>query len=399
MGPYGASWVPTPTLNRLASQSLLVERMVADCPQLPEAYVSYWQGRHAMCAPDPGQPTLAEICDAERVRSVLLSDDEHLFRHALARGFDRRHILAARGGQSAADARQTCFGQTVIQCLPEIEELQPPFLLWIHLRGMFGPWDAPREYRTRLADQSDPDPPGFVDPPTEMTSPETDPDYLWGVMVAYAAQIMVLDDCLVPLLETLESRSDLGESLLLLTSPRGYPLGEHGRIGPGPGPLFAEAIQVPLLIRAPGDALALVRTPSLVQAPSVFGTLAAWFGLPVSRQSFGARSALDPDCLQSDPISQYAASLSQDQRSLWTPAWHLTVSAVTRPSARDQHKTRQQWEGPRLFVKPDDRWDYNEIGDRCPEEVALLLKALDAFERAARGGCLDQLPQLPEPLR
>jgi hypothetical protein len=34
LGPYGATWLDTPALNRLAGQSLLIEHVLSDSPEL-----------------------------------------------------------------------------------------------------------------------------------------------------------------------------------------------------------------------------------------------------------------------------------------------------------------------------------------------------------------------------
>ena len=42
LGPYGATWLDTPALNRLASQSLLIEHPLSDSPELVQVYRSFW---------------------------------------------------------------------------------------------------------------------------------------------------------------------------------------------------------------------------------------------------------------------------------------------------------------------------------------------------------------------
>ena len=49
VGAYGNSWIDTPWLDRLASQSLLLDCALVDSPDLERLYRSYWQGWHALC--------------------------------------------------------------------------------------------------------------------------------------------------------------------------------------------------------------------------------------------------------------------------------------------------------------------------------------------------------------
>ena len=55
--------------------------------------------------------------------------------------------------------------------------------------------------------------------------------------------------------------------------------------------------------------------------------------------------------------------------ALRTPAWLLV---------RRQDGQRE------LFAKPDDRWEANEVANRCPEAVEQLDAALDEFQQATQ---------------
>ena len=75
-----------------------------------------------------------------------------------------------------------------------------------------------------------------------------------------AGQVALADMCLGMLLDCLDEHRLRGETLFVATSPRGYPLGEHRRVGPCDEPLYGELLHVPLLIRFPGSKHALVRS-------------------------------------------------------------------------------------------------------------------------------------------
>src|SRR5262249_61341886 len=141
-----------------------------------------------------------------------------------------------------------------------LSQAQRPFLLRIHAQGMTGPWDAPLELRYQFADEDDPVPPDFVEPPRKALTPDYDPDDLLGLAHAYAGQVALVDYCLGMLLEAVDRHPLGGETLLAVTSPRGYPLGEHLRVGPGDDALYGELLQVPLLVRPPDQTTALHRS-------------------------------------------------------------------------------------------------------------------------------------------
>jgi len=82
---------------------------------------------------------------------------------------------------------------------------------------------------------------------------------------------------------------DADRPLLIVTSPRGYPLGEHGRLGHGDDSLHGESLNVPCLIRFPDQAHAAQRTRNLIQPPDLFATLLDWVQAPRMASAVGAR--------------------------------------------------------------------------------------------------------------
>ena len=68
---------------------------------------------------------------------------------------------------------------------------------------------------------------------------------------------------------------------------------------------------------------------------------------------------------------------SGGQQAIRTPAWYLRDGAE-----------------PELFAKPDDRWEVNDVSDRCEEVVDSLRSALVEYEESVRSGHLTELPPL-----
>jgi arylsulfatase A-like enzyme len=282
---------------------------------------------------------------------------------------------------SADELEQTglyCFFDQAVQALRRCER---PSLLWLQTQGMAGPWDAPLPLRYQFADEDDPQPPDFVQPPELMLAEKFDPDQLLGFVHAYAGQVALADMCLGMLLDALDEHPLTGETLLVVTSPRGYPLGEHRRVGRCDNALYSELLHVPLLVRFPQHEQALSRVRSILQSHEVFALVAESCGwqdagkTPASRVLRELVSGLDV-------TSTSAVAVAPVQRAIRTPAWMLRES--------------QSSAGPRyeLFAKPDDRWETNEVSSRCGEVVELLAAELDRFGAAARDGALHQ----PAPL-
>jgi len=379
LGPYGNTWLETPHFNRLAAESLVCETVIADSADLAHACRAYWTGQHALKPELPakesvGGPSLA--LQASLQSSILVTDDERVSTHPLAAGFQEiRRVSAPSTTAAARSIEDTGLFQLTIAASEAMGGAGDGSLVWIHSLGMDGPWDAPLELRNQFADVDDPEPPKFVQPPEQTLAEGFDPDELLGFTQAYAGQVALVDECLGVLLAALDEHPLRDETLLIVTSPRGYPLGEHRRVGPRDAALYAELLQVPLLVRFPGGAGALARSQQLVQPPSVFATIT---GGPPGRDLSRLLSGEPLEC------GDCAVAIASGQRAIRTPAWFVRES-------QDGEELRRE-----LFAKPDDRFEMNEIASRCSEAAELLAGRLDEFDAAARADRLAELPPLAE---
>jgi hypothetical protein len=382
LGPYGNSWVGTAGFDALAAESLVVEHAISDCPTIRSSYRSYWQGRHAMCQ-DGDLPSIAALCRSHGIEPRLITDVPDVANHHLAAEFASHVVPINLQAPLAAVPERTHFAHFAESVVSTLEQLQPPFCLWVHAMGLSGPWDCPYEMRKTYVDESDPQPTEETVPP-QFYDVAADPDRLWRHHVAYAAQVSLIDASIAVLRDVIRDLASERELLTILTSPRGYPLGDHGHVGYAPALLNAEQLQVPLLIHGATDEEVPCRAQQIAQPPDVFGTLVDWFGLNVDRRSTGARSLL---CLGEDRHWQSAASLSDGNTAFRTGGWYL----VTPVDASD--------DSAQLYVKPDDRLEVNEVSQRLPDTVRQMSAALDEFRAAAWKERLDRLEPLDALLR
>lgn len=396
LGPYGNTWLETPEFNRLASQSFLCEQVLADSPGLETSYRSYWQGLHAMCLASAATSPLPALAAHAKLEATLLTDEPRVAEHALAASFAERIVLPSREiAAPAAEPEQTALVQLFAAACDWLSRARPPFLLWIHAQGMAGPWDAPPEFRRQFAGADDPEPPQFVTPPSLLLAEDADPDEAWGLAQAYAGQVSLVDLGLGMLLDSLEEFRIDPHAMLAVTSPRGYPLGEHGRVGTTSEALYGELLHVPLFVRLPKGAGARQRSQALVQPPDLFATLVDWLALSGDTASVTGRSLLPLISGERGTLRDRACATVGNERAIRTPAWFMRQPAE-RYEGRSlpqepRHTTGQQCE---LFVKPDDRWEVNEVSVRCQDLVEELSAAISQFEQAAQSLPLAELPPL-----
>jgi arylsulfatase A-like enzyme len=394
LGCYGNTWLETPEINRMASESLLFEFATTDSPRLLDVYGSYWWGAPAdgsdLDGPTPPPRLETSIPGQLRqagVHTCLVTDDEQVAGAAPAEAWDRMVLLRSEEtGEEAADISQTRIAQTFAAALEALESLVPPYLLWVHLRGMEAPWDAPYAFRHSLIEEDDPEPPPFTDPPRTHLPPSEDPDVRWGLMRAYAGQVLALDLCSGPFWEALNSLPHDDQRLVLWTSPRGYPLGEHMAVGTSDSGLYGETMHVPWWIRVPGTDSAGARCMSLVHPPDLAATLVDWWGLDAESHSNVLRrgtSLLSVAESPDDTGRPYVVCSDGRQLALRCQDWLATLPPG------------ETWQ---LFVKPDDRFEANEVADRCRE----IVEQLGPWGERYRESVAQQFahfPLLPEPLR
>ena len=208
-----------------------------------------------------------------------------------------------------------------------------PYCLWCHLASLGTTWDAPMEYRLRYQEDDDPPPPSKADVPDRILADDFDPDELLVHVQTYAGQVTLLDTFLAALREAVAEGSTADETLFALTAPRGFPLGEHRRVGPCDEPLYTELVQVPLMLRFPGGLAAAARSQALVEPANLYATLLDWWQIPAASRGT-ARSLLPLARGETDVLGDRVCIVGRDgQRALRTPAWYLRAAAGLECSA------------------------------------------------------------------
>ena len=384
LGAYGNTWIDTPAVDRLASQSFIFDQMLIDSPDLSRLYRSYWQGLHALCPEgmSSGRPTLAATLREYGITSALLTDDPSVAQHPLADFDDVVQIDPPWQCQGAKDIEQTHFAQCFLQIIDWLQSAREPFMLWCHLAGLGTIWDAPLSLRRAYMDQGDPDPPTGAEVPDRLLADDHDPDELLGIMHCYAGQVSLLDTCLEAFLDFLGDLTAAKEMLLAITSSRGFPLGEHKRIGLCDDPLYGELVQVPLLLRFPNALGAAARSQSLAEPADLWATFSQWWQISPPPASPTAASLIP--LVQEDIVTlrdRLCIAGPGEERAIRTPIWYLRMAS----------------EGE-LYLKPDDRWEVNNVSSRCHEVMECLQLALLQYQQALNKGNIADLPPLSDVL-
>ena len=377
LGPYGNTWFDTPSFNRLAADSRVYHQCIAQTPNLKRAYQSMWSGEHPASL-SAREPTGSAVTIPGVEETVFLTDRPTLPMAGIETRFDR--VIQVGPTQNSTELMDSVEATTLARFFAEsidwIRNLPEASLFWLDCQGMLGSWDAPYHFRSSIVDTDDPDAPLFCQPPSgPFCEASDDPDLLLGYQQAYAGQVMLLDQCLGILLEELESLGRLQHTLICLYASRGYPLGEHGVVGGDPSLLNSESIHVPLMIRWPGGLRAATRNHQLVYPGMLPHILQAWFeGDPLvgdTEAPFAPPSERAGESLhrKTEIIFSVCDSGGTRSESLQTHAWKLIRS-----------------NGTRLYVRPDDLWEVNDVHSRCMNITNSLEALLDAGAKRLLAG-------------
>jgi len=178
-------------------------------------------------------------------------------------------------------------------------------------------------------------------------------------------------------MEELRQRKMLEQLLLMVGSERGLALGEHGIVGDWRPWLHDELIHLPLLLRLPYAAEAGRRVAALTQPIDLLPTLLGALG--VAPPDSHGHDLLPLARGQAEQVRAYTCTglawAGTQEWALRTPDWGLVLPLQT---LQDTMRGRQ------LFVKPEDRWEVNNVNQHHLELADHLEETLRAFVAATQ---------------
>jgi arylsulfatase A-like enzyme len=395
IGCYGNPWIVTPTFDRLAAEGIVFDQHYADCIDAAVVGKSWRTGRYHF--PDahpvrqyspPVSPDLVEVVCQHDIPTVLL-------RTGIRGEFDEFHLGWKKIVEPPSDCEPAAAFEKLLDKTERVFKqlaTHEDWLVWFDVPTLLPPWNLPAEFAEvyfgedseeegdaeadetpEAGEQATP----WVGPLPEFAEPADDVLFE-RLQRTYAGAVTFLDDCVAKLLSLLETNGMLDDLLLIVTSDRGLPLGEHGGVGERVQGAYEELIHLPLIVRLPAGAEAGRRVAALTQPVDLMPTVAAALGLafpdvhghpllPLCRGEIAA-------------VRSYAAcGMALQGANTWafrTPDWGLLVSE--KSDAGEPACER------RLYAKPADRWEVNDLAQHHPELAPHLEETLRAFVAATR---------------
>jgi arylsulfatase A-like enzyme len=350
VGCYGNDWVATPNLDRLATEGIVFDWHFADQPEL--FALTPWQERSigTGCYSFPGTPPVAP--------SITMVP---------------RAVRCEALSSFAGDAWQAIDGWGTFETCHHNDGL-----LWIEGPSLLPPWQLHDELLEAYFDEDDVEE-GLVpwtDPPLEFA--KLNEAEVLQLQNTYAAAVTVFDAQLGVVFDRLRRQKMLDDTLICVTARSGLPLGEHGMIG-APGPwLHDELVHVPMLLRLPGAAQAGQRIAALTQPVDLLPTFLEALSQPIPPlHGCSLWPLLRGEVEQIRPYAVVAMRAGgQESWLMRTADWALHLPILPP----DEVPTRS----PQLFVKPEDRWEVNDLFQQQIERAEVMATALRALAKAIR---------------
>lgn len=286
VGAYGGP-VPTPHLDALAADGVVVEHAFTPMPSTGPALTSLFSGSHpwrhgvlrnAMPPPSIDLPNLPrELQRAGFATGAFVSSYVVSARFGFDRGFDRYHfeptVGAGDGGAKGPGAWWSRAEPVTAAALDWLDSgIGEPFFLWVHYMDPHDPYRPPAGYERP---ENEP-----VDVSNKRRPPKLkDMDHLRRLIRYYRGSVVYTDEQLGRLVTGLRDRGLLDRTAIVVTADHGEGLGDHGLLGHGRN-LHDELVQVPLIVRAPGIAPRR-RSDGAAQLEDLLPTVLSLLGVPI----------------------------------------------------------------------------------------------------------------------
>ena len=262
LGTYGYAAAQTPTLDRLAREGVLFEQANTSAPITLPAHSTIFTGRfppsHGVRDNggfylDPAQVTLAELLQAQRVRTGAFVAAYVLdAKWGLNQGFDTyfdNFDLSKYRGISLGNIQRPA-NEVVDEALKWLDTARGSrFFGWLHLYDPHTPYEAPEPYAGRFRDRP------------------------------YDAEIAFTDAQVGRVVAYLESHDLLDRTVVVVVGDHGESLGDHGEEAHGFF-IYESVTRVPFIIRAPHRDMQARRVADPVRTVDLAPTVLDLLGIP-----------------------------------------------------------------------------------------------------------------------
>jgi hypothetical protein len=316
LGPYGNEWVHTPTFDRLAARGIVFDQH------------------------------FATNLDHEIDRSRPYVDLADKLTVGVKSSFPReRHTLLS-------------LRRKLHETIAGVKERQPAFC-FVEIDALLPPWEPHAKYlRFYFGNKGSDDDSAPLTPwtgPLPDSVAADDDHTLERLQDTFGAVMSALDHGLAKLLAGCRQRGFGQNAMIVVTSDLAFPLGEQGPVGWGNHGIIEGVAHLPLFVRLPGNQHAGMRVAGLTEPGDLVQTL----------QSFLAGKC----------DGGLWPLIRNEKESLRD---HLIIRHDAESAVRttDRFCVFPNDGTPRLYIKPEDRFEILDLASKREDEVQALSSLL-----------------------
>ena len=247
--------------------------------------------------------------------------------------FSTKPYLVRPSTLELEDYADVYVGQQAKQYLQNYERNEP-WCCWVSFGGPHEPWDTPEPYASMYNPEDMPPavprpfmesrPTGHLDRLMERLNPAFEPGEIGRLRANYAGSMTLIDDQIGEILDTIEARGELGNTIIVHTSDHGEMNGDYGLIYKSN--FLNGAVRIPLLVRTPDSTDAGSVCESPVEWIDIGPTLVEMAGGELAHRQFG--KSLCPVLTQPEAIHRdFAISEIEGEIMLLNREWKAALNA------------------------------------------------------------------------
>lgn len=242
------------------------------------------------------------------------------------------------------------------------QDAERPFFTFINYYDVHAPYISPE--RARFSEFENPG--GLVNTDwttADIYNPKT-PEQVQGEIDAYDGGIYYTDEQIQILLDELEKRGVLENTIVIITSDHGELFGEHG-LWEHHNSLYKPVIYVPLVIWHPGSVPQGVRIPTAVSNVSLPVTIMDILGY--DNQADFPGPSLTELWTNPDSAAQWPDPIAEMAESTWVNPNHLSIKGdMTSVISDDWQYIEHEFNGVELYNLNDDPDQLNNLAQENP---------------------------------
>ena len=223
-------------------------------------------------------------------------------------------------------------GQQAKQYLQNYDR-QEPWCCWVSFGGPHEPWDTPEPYASMYEPENMPPaiprplagerPQGHLDKLMQRVNPAFEEGEIGRLRANYAGNVTLIDAQIGELLDTIQGRGELENTIIVHTSDHGEMNGDYGLIYKSN--FLNGAVRVPLLVRTPDSDYAGTVCDSPVEWIDIGPTLVELVGGELQHRQFG--KSLCPVLTQPEATHRdFAISEIENEIMLLNREWKLAMN-------------------------------------------------------------------------